>query len=245
MQTLMPAPLKPRNRQGWPACSILVSAPWRDLPRVWKGATDITAPISENQFRWLLYAGALLMGLPVATKVATDITGLEFTSSGRRVAQEICRDQQQSFVQSVRINALEDRIDNLGSALAELRNADHTGARGPASLQPEMFVQTLSEPDILGRAVSILYRSQRNANAEIIAAILQDARAAVARRATDLSETATAQSARRGDIFLLSDARTGDAARAIERVLAAAGLSVTQNNTLAALSGTAIQILLY
>ncbi len=213
--------------------------------RVWKGSPDIAPPFSDNQFRWLLYVEALLIALPVATKVTTDTTGLEFSSSDRAFAQDVCRDQQQNFAQSAVIGALEAKIDKFGSELAEVRRAAQPDTPTSDPTQDPQSVITQTIPEILGKAVSILYRSARSEDTQVIADILANAGAGVARRATDLSETAAAQTAQRRDIYLLSDTRAGAAAQTIAQELDAAGYRVTQNVTLGALSGTAIQILLY
>ncbi len=210
--------------------------------RIWKGASDIEPAVTENQFRWLLYVGALLIALPVVAKVTTDQTGLEFESTDRTFAQEVCREQMQSVAQAAEIGALEAQISELAFEIEQVRTAALNPDTSPID-QPVIATTRLA--DVVGTPVSIFYRDARESDANAIAAVLRDAGAGVALRDTDLSETSRAKTAISGDTYIISDPRAGDASTAIIDRLREAGVRINGNNTVGNLSGTPVQILLY
>ena len=213
--------------------------------RLYKGADDINPPVSESQFRWLLYVGALLIALPVVAKVTTDNTTLEFHSSDRTFAHQVCSEQMQSFSQTAQIEGLDAKIDNLSQELAQLRAAPPTLTPPAPTTDDSQIVIDTTDPLILGQAVSIFYRGHREADAQSIAGILRAAGAGVNARESDLSETSRNDSAARGAVYVLSDTRAGNAPLAITDLLTREGISVSDNITVGSLSGTSVQILLY
>ena len=213
--------------------------------RVYKGASDIEPPVSENQFRWLLYVGALLIALPVVTKITTDNTTLDFESSDRSFAQQVCSEQLESFSQTAVIEGLDAKIENLSFELAQIRDEAVTVAPPTSGPPQPAEVKDGFDSQILGQAVSIFFRGHRQDDAQVIADILRKAGAGVNARESDLSETSRAQTAPRGANFLLSDTRAVNAPSAISDTLAKAGFDIAENVTVGSLSGTAVQILLY
>lgn len=209
--------------------------------RLYKGASDIEPPVSENQFKWLLYVGALLIALPVVAKVTTDNTTLEFESSDRTFAQQVCREQLESFSQTAEIEGLDAKIENLSFELSQLRST----TQNSSNVTEEPVAVSTTNPQILGQAVSIFFRGTRSADAEKIAGILRQAGAGVNARESDLSETSRAQTAPSGAVYILSDTRVGNAPVAIAGLLTENGITTTDSVTVSALSGTSVQILLY
>ncbi|MEO0939781.1 MAG: hypothetical protein AAFY38_16630 [Pseudomonadota bacterium] len=212
--------------------------------RIWRKDATIEVPITENQFRWLLYIGALLIALPVMTKVTAEIAPLEFESTDRAYAQEICREGLNDTTQAAALRASEAkltaRLDQMAFELAALRDA--TPSNGELF---EQSIETLIDPEILGTPVSIFYRPARRDAARGIAARLEEVGAGVALRASDLSETSRATTALPGDLVILYDERGAQSERAIIDLLRDAELDVTDSVGVRSLSGTPVQLLMY
>lgn len=215
--------------------------------RVYRGPADLQPPVTENQFRWLLYIGALLIALPVVGKVTSEVTPVEFQDTDRVFAQQVCSDQLQAFAQTAEIEGLRAELNALAFAVAQSPDPSSGGLGDEGDFPSEApMVETRVNQDILGSAVSIFYRSARAQDAEEIQALLQEAGAGVIRRNTDLSETARGQTARRGDTYVLSDNRAGKAPGAIDEILRdLSDIEVTDIIQVDALTGTPVQILLY
>lgn len=212
--------------------------------RIWRKDATIEVPITENQFRWLLYIGAVLIALPVMTKVTAEIAPLEFESTDRAYAQEVCREGLNDTTQAADLRASEAkltaRLDLLAFELAALRDGNPSDG---GLLQQS--VETLIQPDILGTPISIFYRPARSDAAREVAARLEDAGAGVALRASDLSETSRAATALPGDLVILYDARGAEAERALIDLLRDAELDITDSVGVRNLSGTPVQLLMY
>lgn len=211
---------------------------------------DVLPPVTESQFRWLLYVGAILIALPVVAKITTDNTQISFASSDRSFAQQTCRDQAQAFAQQAEIGGLEAKVTVLQDSVNALRARVDQGpgvepGTGPDVGDPLAMVETQIVPEILGVPVSIYYRSARADMADEVRTILSDAGAGVAARSSDLSETSRADTALAGEIYVLADPRAGDAPGAISDVLERNGITVQNITNVARLSGTPVQILLY
>ena len=207
-------------------------------------ADEVPPPVTENQFKWVLIVGAVLIALPVVAKVTSDQFEVNFASDDRTFAQRICEEQLEATAQTAEVDALEARLNALDQQMALLTDRglpeNGEGLEAPVIVAPR--AQNMA---LLGQAVSVFYRPAQEARAQEVSALLKANGAGVALRPTDLTETSFVQTALSGEIYLIFDDLGSDAARAIRETLEEAGIILRDARNVSALKGNALQILIF
>lgn len=221
--------------------AILVAVVITFFVRVRKD-TDILPLLSDMQFRLLLLAAVILITLPMLTRLTGDAFQVTWTSADRDFAHRICQDSLDVTAGAAQAKALTARIEQLEAAVRDLPDAD---VESPIRTGEETAELQTNELPLLGQAISIFFSGGQADRAERIATELQALGAGLALRESDLTESALAEEATAGDIYILySDGLTGSAA-VVQGQLLDIGVSVTDMRGPLNLRGSPLQILLF
>ncbi|MEL6100643.1 MAG: hypothetical protein AAFV87_07220 [Pseudomonadota bacterium] len=205
---------------------------------------DMPPPVTENQFKWVLIVGAVLIALPVVAKVTSDQFEVNFASDDRTFAQRICEEQLEATAQTAEVDALETRLNALVDQIAAL-TARGLPENGEGLEAPVIVAPRSQNADLLGQAVSVFYRPAQESRAQEVSALLKANGAGVGLRETDLTNTNFAESALSGEVYLLYDNRAFDAEQAIRETLEEAGIVLRDARNVSTLKGNALQILIF